>query len=163
MIKQTGTIIGFERGQIQIEITPVNQCQSCSQGKGCGALTLSKAFGHKAFYLSVPYAGQAHVQQKVQLGFSEQRLLLASMLVYVAPLLVLVLSVLIAPVLLSALQLQHEGWLIGVSLLLTTMSVVTIKKGLELGWFGRFDVSILRLLPPASSVAKEQIPICQQP
>jgi sigma-E factor negative regulatory protein RseC len=112
MIEETGTVVAVEGDYVWLETQVKTTCGSCKASESCPTSTVAKAFSPKPehIYLHVPC--QLAVGQQVKIGISESALLHASVMVYMVPLLLLIVS---AAVLQYALPTLHELIRLGLS------------------------------------------------
>ena len=114
MLTQPARVLSVSDQQVIVETLSKANCPKCAQGIGCGGGILAKLFGDKTFKLSFPLeqltaqltphqAVQEAVQeqQMVQLGMSERLLVKAAFILYGLPLLLLMLSAIIASLVIS--------------------------------------------------------------
>lgn len=116
MILETGKIVSVESEGLWVETIQRSVCGSCKAEKGCGQSLMAK-WGGKSTYLWVLLDGRnaQDYQQgdEIQLGIPEDVMVQASLLAYVMPLLLMVLSTWAAHSLFGSEQLTALGALIG--------------------------------------------------
>jgi len=90
MVEEQGVIVSVE-GQIA-KIAPLSQsgCQSCSSSSVCGTSLLKPLFGKKQRTLAAENTINAKPGDQVIIGLNRTALVLASLMVYLLPLILLV-------------------------------------------------------------------------
>lgn len=157
MIEEIGTITAVDQDHIWVETQIKTTCQSCVANDNCGTGTVAKAFSPKTEQLILRCHQDAKIGQKVKLGIPEQHLLNASALVYLLPLVMLVVSAIVAQTMLPILGASSELWIVGCSLLTTTACFLMIKRYVKADKSDRFQPKLLALIP----LEEEQIAIQQ--
>ncbi|BEH13690.1 SoxR reducing system RseC family protein [Marinobacter shengliensis] len=92
MITETGKVVALSGDSVWVQTIRVSACQSCSARVGCGQRALAKVSGGRANQVLVANTVGARVGDEVVIGIDEQSLLAASLAVYGAPLLMMVLA-----------------------------------------------------------------------
>lgn len=117
MIEEMGTVVAVDGNFVWVETQIKTTCASCKASDACPTSTIAKAFTPKAnhVYMAVPCALQ--VGQQVKIGISEQALLLASVMVYLLPLLLMITT---AMMLMGVFPQMHELF----ALLLSSMAAL---------------------------------------
>ncbi|MFO8143014.1 MAG: SoxR reducing system RseC family protein [Marinobacter sp.] len=92
MITETGKVVALTDGKAWVQTIQVSACQSCSARSGCGQRALAKVSGGRANQVQVANTAGAGVGDEVVIGIDEQSLLIASLVVYGVPLLLMVLA-----------------------------------------------------------------------
>lgn len=90
MITESGKVVALEGSRAWVQTIRTSACQSCSARSGCGQRALASVTGGRANRVRVDNTVGARVGDEVVLGIDEQALLRASLWVYGAPLLLLV-------------------------------------------------------------------------
>jgi positive regulator of sigma E activity len=92
MLQCSATVTAVDADSIELDISPITSCQSCSEGFGCGMQLLDRSKSHK-LYFSLRSLGLAHrgaslplVRQRVALASSASLMLGASLRIYLLPL-----------------------------------------------------------------------------
>ncbi len=151
MIEEVGQICAIEKdasGQIiWVETQIKSTCGSCEAQSNCGTGAIAKVFARKTERLRFRWDESVTLGQKVSLGIPEENLLKAAMLVYLLPLVVLVVSALIATASLPWLGLQSELWTIGVAALCTYAAMRLSAVWLNRGNKQQYSPRILQVLP----------------
>ncbi|MFT5451632.1 MAG: sigma-E factor negative regulatory protein RseC [Enterobacterales bacterium] len=96
MIKQPAKVIAETEISYLLESLPKSACPQCDSGKGCGGGLLAKAFSNKTYQLELNKNKKLSINEIVQIGISSQLLVRASFIVYFLPLLMMVLTALVA-------------------------------------------------------------------
>ena len=88
MILETGTIVAIESDSLWVETIQKSACDACVAEKGCGQKFLSKLAG-KTTSIRVLLNGESrkdfYLGQSVTIGIPEDVIVLASLLVYLMP------------------------------------------------------------------------------
>lgn len=92
MITETGKVVALKDDKAWVQTIRVSACQSCSARSGCGQRALAKVSGGRANQVLVANTAGARVGDEVIIGIDEQSLLIASLVVYGVPLLLMVLA-----------------------------------------------------------------------
>ena len=105
MITQPAKVIDTFDSYCLVETIPKSACPRCAEGKGCGGGILAQAFANKTYRMRVPYSSsldqqditQPVVGSSVLVRMSSNGLLLASMVMYLLPLLtMMIISILVS-------------------------------------------------------------------
>lgn len=94
MIEQTATVIDVEGDQLVVETVPQSSCQSCAVKSGCGTSVLSGTVGRKVVHFRVKNSVAASKGDRVVLGLPEDALVKGSLIVYLLPLLLMIITAL---------------------------------------------------------------------
>lgn len=92
MITEQGTVIAEKDDRVWVQTIRQSACESCSARSGCGQRVLASATGGRANQVLVDNTVSARVGDEVMLGIDEQALLVASLVVYAVPLVLMVLA-----------------------------------------------------------------------
>ena len=139
MIREVATITEIGADYLLVTTELKTGCSGCAQQTTCGAGIISKAFSDRraAFRVQKPDTGDFHEGQTVELLLPEQMLTRASLLIYGAPLVVLILSAATLQGLLGI----NEGFSIIASLIAFGASFWALKR-----WFKMRDLQVSQLL-----------------
>jgi sigma-E factor negative regulatory protein RseC len=96
MIKQPAKVIAETEFTYLLESLPKSACPQCDAGKGCGGGLLAKAFSNKTYQLELNKNKKLSINEIIQIGIPSQLLVRASFIVYFLPLLLMVMTALIA-------------------------------------------------------------------
>jgi len=96
MIKQPAKVIAETESSYLLESLPKSACPQCDAGKGCGGGLLAKAFSNKTYQLELNKNRKLNINQIVQIGIPSKLLVRASFIVYFLPLLLMILTALVA-------------------------------------------------------------------
>lgn len=102
MIEETATVIAIEQGQLVLQASTRTACGSCAAKQGCGTSVLSGWLGRKVVHIRADNTVDAQVGDEVVIGLGEDALLSGSVWIYLLPLLVMLLSALLADQLLES-------------------------------------------------------------
>lgn len=133
MIQETALVTRIAAGKVWIKATPSSACGACHQQSSCGTATLSKWLPKREF--AVECRRPVQVGDQVTVAIDDRHLLLASVLLYLLPLLVVILGVGMADALLPAAS--ADAWLpeIALSILLATFYAIHRMQNLLLLYF----------------------------
>jgi len=92
VITETGKVVALSGDSVWVQTIRTSACESCSARAGCGQRALAKVSGGRANQILVANTVAARVGDEVVIGIDEQSLLTASLAVYGAPLLLMVLA-----------------------------------------------------------------------
>ena len=152
MIEEMGVITQVGKGVITVETQVKTTCSACVANDNCGTGVVAKAFAPKTDALTLPCDQDVRVGQTVKLGIPESTIIQASALVYCVPLLVLVISALLAQLFLPSIGLDSELWVVLLSALSTAGSFMIIKRWLTSHPTRQFEPRLLQVLPHQKQV-----------
>ena len=93
MILQPARIITASTDHYILETLPKSACPRCAEGKGCGGGILAQAFANKTYQLTIHYDAELspahHENELVQVGMNSNGLLIAALIMYLLPLVLL--------------------------------------------------------------------------
>ncbi|WP_340676952.1 SoxR reducing system RseC family protein [Paraglaciecola sp.] len=116
MIEEMGIVVRIEgeagTQHIWVETEIKTTCSSCQAQSNCGTSVIAKAFASKKQQLKLAYGQPVEIGQRVKIGIPEEKLLSASLLVYMFPILGLITGSLLASLLLPLFALDSEVWVI---------------------------------------------------
>ena len=100
MITQPAKVIATCADYCLVETIPKSACPRCAEGKGCGRGILAQAFAYKTYQLQVPSASepsepskaQPEIGEHVLVAMNSNGLLLASVVMYLLPLLSMIMA-----------------------------------------------------------------------
>ena len=109
MITQPAKVIDTFDSYCLVETIPKSACPRCAEGKGCGGGILAQAFANKIYRMQIPYSSsldhqdisQPAIGSAVLVGMSSNGLLLASMVMYLLPLLSMIIVAILTSVYIS--------------------------------------------------------------
>ena len=101
MVEEQAVVVALEDGYAMIEPKAATGCQSCSASSTCGTGILASIFGKRSRKLRAVNSIDARCGDEVMVGLDRTALVLASVMVYLLPLLMLVLGAILA--------LSHSG------------------------------------------------------
>lgn len=106
MIEEMGVVVSLE-GQVA-NVAPLTQtgCHGCSSSGLCGTTLLSPLFGNKRRMLAAENSINAKPGDEVVIGLNRTALVLASLMVYLLPLIMLVAGALCGTALATALAIE---------------------------------------------------------
>ncbi|EXJ11565.1 MULTISPECIES: SoxR reducing system RseC family protein [Nitrincola] len=109
MVEETAKVIRVLDKALVVETKRLSACQTCSSRDGCGQKKLTSLWGNRVSELLIdnPSGLEAQPGQQVVIGLNEQAILKASLLLYLLPL-----SLMIVTAMLSYSQGVSEGWMI---------------------------------------------------
>lgn len=89
MIEQQAKVTSVVDGKVWLLVERQSSCHNCQLNKGCGTASLGRLFGLKAQQLQLPNSLDLKLGDRVIVAIPDQSYLLASVLIYVLPLLLL--------------------------------------------------------------------------
>ncbi|MGQ8365077.1 SoxR reducing system RseC family protein [Glaciecola sp. 1036] len=137
MIEEIAVVVKSLGSKALVETQVKTTCGHCQVKDNCGTSTIAKAFSNKTqqFYVETPEP--LAMGQQVKIGIPEQNLLIASMLVYLLPLLSLILVAFVGQVLLSDV---HELIVVVASFFAAFLTFVWVSRLLKSAKMqGKFD------------------------
>ena len=94
MIEEIGVVVRIDKEKelqhIWVETDIKTTCSSCQAQANCGTSVVAKAFTNKKQQLKLAYEYPVEMGQKIKIGIPEEKLLSASLLVYLLPILGLI-------------------------------------------------------------------------
>jgi sigma-E factor negative regulatory protein RseC len=137
-----------EREQfILVETQVKTTCGSCQAKDNCGTRTIASVLSRRREALRFAYSGDVSVGQKVKLGISEQRVLTASLLVYMVPLLALLVGAMTGQFVLAALSIGSELGVIAFAFGSAALAFLGVKAYLTSQPSGDFYPKLLAVFP----------------
>lgn len=95
MIVETGRIVSIETESVWVETVQKTACGSCKAERGCGQRLISQMDGHTS-YIRVLLEGRAaesyQLGDEVRIGIPEEVIAKSSLIIYVIPIAVLVMT-----------------------------------------------------------------------
>lgn len=85
LIERPAMVLRADNDWVWVEASAQSACGGCAKGSDCGFGVLGKAFGGKSLALKIPNTFQAKARDKIIIGFSQTKLLGASVLAYLVP------------------------------------------------------------------------------
>jgi len=110
VIEARAMVVHCEGDLADVETEGLTACGKCSAGQGCGAGVLARVFGSRRSRLRVVNTIQAARGEMVVIGVPETGLVTASLLLYMAPLLGLILFALLGQVVAESLGYSAAEW-----------------------------------------------------
>jgi sigma-E factor negative regulatory protein RseC len=151
VIEEIGTITAVEhsnnRQQIWVETQIKTTCGGCQANDDCGTGIVARAFSPKKEQLILDCDQTVKVGQQVKLGIPEERLLSASALVYLLPLVCMACAALFAQFALTSVGIQGEGWVILSALISAIFSFYAVSQYLKKDKQADYQPQLLGLLP----------------
>jgi sigma-E factor negative regulatory protein RseC len=148
MIKETATVIAVDGDQVRIEAQIKSTCASCQASDNCGTSTVAKAFAPKSQQLTLATPVPVKVGDLVSVGIPEQGVLMASGLLYVAPLLLFISSAFLFTAVLPWLGIVGELWVLLCALVTTLFGFVLLSGVIKRLDKHRFQPVILSRITP---------------
>ncbi len=139
MITETATVVAVEEDLITVSASVKTGCSQCQMSSDCGTSAVAKAFTPRQQRLSVRSPLPVSVGDNVVIGIPEQRVLLASWLLYIVPLVSLISSA----VLLSQFTGWHELIVFALALLFASGSLWWVSRFFKRQQHGRFEPVII--------------------
>lgn len=92
MIEQQAQVTQVRNGEVWLSVRRQSGCQSCELKKGCGTGSLGRLFGLSEQVFRLPNQHNLKSGDRVIIAIPEKSYLLASLLIYLLPLLLMFLS-----------------------------------------------------------------------
>lgn len=150
-MEEIGIITAVERRNslqyIWVETQIKSTCGGCQANNDCGTGVVAKAFSPKKEQLYLPCEQTVKVGQGVKLGIPEERLLSASALVYLLPLMAMMGAALVAQFSLPLLGLQGEGWIITSAVIAAAVSFYWLSHYFKQDKHSDYQPQLIALLP----------------
>ncbi len=89
MIEEHAKVVRLQGDQAVIEMQRQSGCQSCSLSGGCGVGSLGRLLGQRAQLYSIPNEQDLQPGEQIIIGMPDRSLLLASVIMYLLPLICL--------------------------------------------------------------------------
>jgi len=151
MMEEIAVITAVERRNklqyIRVETQIKSTCGGCQANDDCGTGIVAKAFSPKKEHLYLPCEQAAKVGQEVKLGIPEERLLSASALVYLLPLMAMLGAAMATQFSLPLLGLQGEGWIIASAIIAAALSFYWLSYYFKQDKHGDYQPQLIALLP----------------
>ncbi|UAA40072.1 SoxR reducing system RseC family protein [Paraneptunicella aestuarii] len=115
MIEEIGVVKHVDGQHLIVSTEMKNACQSCAQRSHCGTGAVARALANKENQILVArneLDDDFQAGQQVRLGVSEEKLLAASSIMYLVPLLALIIGALLGQQILPLLGFHAESWLV---------------------------------------------------
>ncbi|MFT4937068.1 MAG: sigma-E factor negative regulatory protein RseC [Paraglaciecola sp.] len=151
MIEEIGVITAIDKKDnaqyIWIETQIKTTCGGCQANDNCGTGIVAKAFTPKKEQLYLACDETVSVGQQVKLGIPEESLLMASALVYLLPIVVVLLTAVIAQFVLPQLGLHAEGWVVLSAILAALGCFKQVSVYLKHNKQAEYQPQLIGLLP----------------
>ena len=139
MITETATVVEVDGDLITVSASVKTGCSQCQVSDDCGTSAVAKAFTPKQQILTLRSPLPVNVGDSVIIGIPEQRVLLASWMLYIVPLLTLIASALAF----NQFTAWHELAVFGMAIILTTLSVWGVARFFKRQKHGKFEPVIV--------------------
>ncbi|HED36411.1 MAG TPA: hypothetical protein ENJ08_19615 [Gammaproteobacteria bacterium] len=96
MIEESARVLEVRQQQVLLQTQRKSACQSCSVKSGCGTSVLAKVVGKRSSQFVVENSLDVRVGEQVVIGIDENALVQGSLLVYLMPLVIMMLTGLLA-------------------------------------------------------------------
>lgn len=134
MMTESAIVTAVDGDVITVKAAIKTTCSSCQAQADCGSGVISRALAPKTQLLTLHSPVPVTVGQEVRIGIPEQGIVTASLLLYVVPLLLLLLSALSLNSILPLVGLSSELWVLMGALMITFSGYVGIS-----GWIKKLD------------------------
>lgn len=149
MITETATVIGVDEDLVTVSASVKTGCSQCQVSDDCGTSAVAKAFTPRTQTLTMRSPLPLKAGDRVIIGIPEQKVLLASWLVYIMPLVTLIGGV----IGLNQLTDWHELTVFALSVLLSAGSVRLVSGYLARAKNARFEPVIVNRVTDKSHPA----------
>ncbi|AXR07205.1 SoxR reducing system RseC family protein [Salinimonas sediminis] len=150
MITETATVIAVNNDIVTVEAAIKSTCSTCQAQQDCGSGVISRAIAPKVQQLDIATPMSVKVGDTVSVGIPEAGLLSASMWLYLAPLILFVVSAGLLTEAVQWLSWGHELMVVAGAGLITLAGFVGISGHLKKVDKSRFKPVILAVLSPAA-------------
>lgn len=106
MVEEIATVVSTEYNGIWLTTTPVSSCNACNVSDDCGTGIVAKTLTPKNIHFFVPSELKLLPGEQVKIGLQEDSLVMAALMVYLLPLVLMMVLALLA----NAAGFS-EGWL----------------------------------------------------
>ena len=89
MVEEIATVVSVEQTGVWLTTTPVASCNACQVSDDCGTGIVAKTLTPKKLHFFVASELKLLAGEQVKIGISEQSLIIAAMMVYLLPLLLM--------------------------------------------------------------------------
>lgn len=89
MVEQIATVLRVEQDGVWLSSTPVASCNACQVSSDCGTGIVAKTLTARSQQFFVPTRLNLLPGEQVKVGLSEQQLIVAALMVYLLPLVLL--------------------------------------------------------------------------
>lgn len=96
LIEATATVVAIKDNMAVLETRRTNACSGCAAAAGCGTSALGDIFGRKINLLQIKNDFEAIPGEQVIIGMPENDLVMASLAVYMVPLVAMIALALLA-------------------------------------------------------------------
>ena len=90
MIEEQAIVVSVDKGFVNVETSSTSGCGSCQSAASCGAGLVSSLFGGKSRTLRIRNTVNARKGDTVTIGLNRLALVVASLMIYLLPLLMLI-------------------------------------------------------------------------
>jgi sigma-E factor negative regulatory protein RseC len=156
MIEETGVVKKVQGNEVWIETQIKTTCGTCHVSNNCGTSVVAKAFTAKPELLKLSSPHLLKEGQSVKLGIPEEQLIGASVLMYLLPILVLIMSVASIQYFIPSL---HEIWQVVFGFSATAISFWQVSKYAKRQDKGQFSPVILGAVNDSTVTMKNEIPL----
>lgn len=146
MITETANVIAVEKDWATVCVSVKSGCSQCQVKDDCGTSVIAKAFAARQQQFTLKSPWPVSVGDSVVIGIPEQPILVASLLLYIVPLLTL-LSV---SLLLNQVTNWHELGVLSVAFLVTLGSFLGVRRFLQQRPQAQFEPVLIRTLASSS-------------
>ena len=151
MIEEMGVITAIDTKDntqyVWIETQIKTTCGGCQANDNCGTGVIAKALTPKKEQLYLACEETVNVGQQVKLGIPEENLLKASALVYLLPIVVVLITALIAQLVFPLLGLYAEGWVVISAMLAAIICFKRISVYLKHDKQADYQPQLMALVP----------------
>lgn len=92
MLEEQGTVLALDKQTVWVSVTRMSSCQSCESKAGCAQGSFAKRSEKKTCVIRIPNGIDLRVGDEVIIGLDERVVLKSALLVYMAPLLLMLLG-----------------------------------------------------------------------
>jgi sigma-E factor negative regulatory protein RseC len=159
MIEEQGVITAIQqdpegRTVIAVKTAIKTTCSSCQAKDNCGTSALATYFAPKPEHLYFVTDQPVQIGQQVSLGIREQHLLTASFLVYIAPLLLFISTILLVQWAFAGSWAAHELVSLVIGILISALAYKRLSRLLQ-QQYKQYQPELCHILPvqPSGDIA----------
>lgn len=144
MVEEKGIIVSLQ-GQMA-NVAPLKQagCQSCSSSSACGTSLIAPLFGNKQRMLAAENTINAKPGDEVVIGLNRTALVLASLMVYLLPLLMLLAGAIAGQILSNAFAIEGAEFVsISTGIAAASLTFIIVSRIIRSAYFSAFFEPVL--------------------
>ena len=160
MLREEGIVVAIRGDRAEVRARVKQACGSCAAKRGCGTSLVASLFPQRDHNFIARNPVGAKPGDRVFIGLEESDLQLASLMIYLLPLLGLIGGA-VSGVYLAHLLGSSDGEFLSILLggggMAAVLLWVSVRSYSLTGHGGRFEAEILEVIPPALLAIDEQV------